>query len=65
MKDLVWENKENDEWIRELEEEIMQEKKDKVSLKEFNIGTKRVRIELCEMSIDMYENFQVFHQLEA
>jgi hypothetical protein len=60
LKDLVHENKEKDDQIRELEEEVRRGKKDKGSLKEFKICIERGREELHEMTMDMYANLQVF-----
>jgi hypothetical protein len=43
LKDLVHENQEKDDWIRELEEEVRHGKRDKGILKEFKICVERVR----------------------
>jgi hypothetical protein len=62
LKDMVHENKEKDDQIRELEEEVGREKKDKGILKEFKICTERVKEELNEMATNMYSHLQVFQR---
>jgi hypothetical protein len=58
LKDLVHQNKEKDDRIRELEEPLRHTKKDKGSLKEFNKCTEKVKTKLNEMDIDMYAHFK-------
>jgi predicted RNase H-like nuclease (RuvC/YqgF family) len=65
LKDMVRQNKEMDDRIRDLEEQIRHRKKDKGSLIEFNACIDKFREELNEASTYMYAHLQVFQHLEA
>jgi hypothetical protein len=60
LKYLVQENQEKDDWIIELEEEVMHKKIDKGSLKEFKICVERFKIKLHDIETHMDVNIQVF-----